>query len=161
MSATTAHKPGRPSHCYHTFLISALRLVLDVEVRPGNEHHGRHGLSGLLRILDGLASEERPYLVRGDGDYGNETVMRALEDRGQNYLFRQRMTKRTKELIAELAAQTGWKDAGQGWQASSSELLLQGWTRKTACCPFCADGWLRGMGRQLSGKPMLTMANPS
>ena len=124
------HKPGRPSHCYHTFLISALRLVLDVEVRPGNEHHGRHGLSGLLRILDGLASEERPYLVRGDGDYGNETVMRALEDRGQNYLFRQRMTKRTKELIAELAAQTGWKDAGQGWQASSSELLLQGWTRK-------------------------------
>jgi len=29
------HKPGRPSHTYHTYFIGNLRLALDVEVRPG------------------------------------------------------------------------------------------------------------------------------
>jgi len=28
------HKPGRPSHAYHTYWIARLRLCLDVEVRP-------------------------------------------------------------------------------------------------------------------------------
>ena len=32
------HKPGRPSHCYHTYLMANLRLVLGVDVQPGNEH---------------------------------------------------------------------------------------------------------------------------
>ena len=31
------HKPGRPSHTYHTYWIGRLRLCLDVEVRPGKE----------------------------------------------------------------------------------------------------------------------------
>jgi hypothetical protein len=30
------HKPGRPSHCYHTYLLSNLRLVLSVNVQPGD-----------------------------------------------------------------------------------------------------------------------------
>ena len=30
-------KPGRPSHTYHTYFIGNLRLVLDVEVRAGNQ----------------------------------------------------------------------------------------------------------------------------
>jgi hypothetical protein len=33
-------KPGRRSHCYHTYFIASLRLVLDVEVHPGNETAG-------------------------------------------------------------------------------------------------------------------------
>jgi hypothetical protein len=28
------HKPGRPSHCYHTYMLSNLRLVLSVDVQP-------------------------------------------------------------------------------------------------------------------------------
>ena len=35
------HKPGRPSHTYHTFLIANLRVVLDVEVQAGNQHAPR------------------------------------------------------------------------------------------------------------------------
>jgi hypothetical protein len=30
------HKPGRPSHTYPTYYIANLRLILDVEVHPGN-----------------------------------------------------------------------------------------------------------------------------
>ena len=29
-------KPGRPSHCYHTYLLANLRLVPGVDVTPGN-----------------------------------------------------------------------------------------------------------------------------
>jgi hypothetical protein len=34
------HKPGRPSHTYHTLFVRHLRLVLDVEVRPGRSGPG-------------------------------------------------------------------------------------------------------------------------
>ena len=80
--------------------------------------------------MDGLSRETRPYLVRGDGSYGTETVMSALEARDQDYLFKLSMTKRVKELVSKLAAKTGWTDAGRGWQAASSDLQLQGWSCK-------------------------------
>src|SRR5215471_8038394 len=32
-------KPGRPSHCYHTYMLSDLRVVLRVEVHPGDQHN--------------------------------------------------------------------------------------------------------------------------
>ena len=35
------HKSGRPSHAYHSYLMSELRLVLDVAVSPGNQMSGR------------------------------------------------------------------------------------------------------------------------
>lgn len=35
VSGYNPHKPGRPSHTYHTCFIANLRLVLDVEVQPG------------------------------------------------------------------------------------------------------------------------------
>ena len=28
------HKPGRPSHAYHTYLLSSVRLMMGVDVRP-------------------------------------------------------------------------------------------------------------------------------
>ena len=45
------HKPGRPSHSYHTYLMAGLRLVMGVEIKAGNEHSGSHTLPGLLKIL--------------------------------------------------------------------------------------------------------------
>ena len=124
------HKPGRPSHCYHSYMIANLRLILGVDVTPGNEHSSSHGLSGLLEILGALPAETRPYLVRGDSGYGNETVMSALEERDQPYLFKLRMTKRAKQLTAKLSSKTGWTEVGRGWQAKNSELQLTGWSRK-------------------------------
>ncbi len=34
------HKKGRPSHVYHTYFMGAARLVLDVEVQPGQTDGG-------------------------------------------------------------------------------------------------------------------------
>ena len=40
-------KPGRPSHCYHTYSMASTRLVLDVDVCPGDEHASKHGAPSL------------------------------------------------------------------------------------------------------------------
>jgi hypothetical protein len=37
-------KPGRPSHTLHTYWISNVRLVLDVEVQSGKSHAAKHSL---------------------------------------------------------------------------------------------------------------------
>jgi hypothetical protein len=51
------HQPGRPSHSYHSYLLANLRLVLAVEVAPGNQHTSKHCAPGLWKLIDGLADE--------------------------------------------------------------------------------------------------------
>jgi hypothetical protein len=59
-------KPGRPSHAYHSYVMSGLRLVLDVEVSPGDQMSARHALPGLSELLERLPEGQQPWLVRGD-----------------------------------------------------------------------------------------------
>jgi hypothetical protein len=75
------HKPGRPSHSYHSYMLANLRLVLAVEVAPGNEHTSKHSAPGLWELLDRLAAPLKPALIRGDANFGNEPVMREAEQR--------------------------------------------------------------------------------
>lgn len=156
------HKPGRPSHCYHTYMFANLRLILGVDVTPGNAQHSSHGLAGLLEVLDGLSPETRPYLVRGDSGYGNEAVMSALEERAQPYLFKLRMTKRVKELATKLASKTGWTEAGRGWQAAVSDLQLMGWSHKRRVVvlrrPLPKDGALIGQAGEEGEQLLLGLA---
>ena len=42
------HKPGRPCQTYHTYMMGNLRLVLDVEVLPGDQGSSKHSLPGLM-----------------------------------------------------------------------------------------------------------------
>jgi hypothetical protein len=123
-------KPGRPSHAYHTYLMAGLRLVLGVEVCAGNQHTAHHAQPGLLRVLDELPLDRKPSLVRGDTAFGNDALMCELETRGQEFLFKLKLTKNVKRLIVKLINQTEWKDAGQGWEGKDDELALRGWGHK-------------------------------
>ena len=60
------HKPGRPSHAIHTYRIGNLRLVLDAQLESGKRHAPSHSRPGLVALLEGLAPNSRPELVRGD-----------------------------------------------------------------------------------------------
>jgi hypothetical protein len=93
------HKRGRPSHSYHCYMMANLRLVLAVEVAPGNQHTSKHSSPRLWELLDGLASELRPWLIRGDVGFGNEPVMREAERRRQPYLFKLRLTRNVKRAV--------------------------------------------------------------
>jgi hypothetical protein len=68
-------KPGRPSHSYHTYIVSSLRLVLRGDVLPGDEHNVAHATGGLWRLLDHLGGHRWPSLLRGDKSWGVQPVM--------------------------------------------------------------------------------------
>lgn len=120
-------KPGRPSHSYHTYLMAGLRLVVGTEVKAGNEHSGSHSLPGLLKILDELPANRKPQIVRGDCGFGSDAFMVALEDRQQAYLFKLRLSKNVKRHIERVFWDTGWTEAGQGWEGKEGRLKLTGW----------------------------------
>jgi hypothetical protein len=76
------HKPGRPSHAYHTYMLSSLRLVLRVDVLPGDEYNVAHATDGLWTLLAQLGPARRPALLRGDKSWGIERVMARAEQNG-------------------------------------------------------------------------------
>jgi hypothetical protein len=124
------HKPGRPSHAFHTYFVSILRMVLDVVVSPGKQHAAAHARPGLSDILDRLTQEQQPALVRGDCGFGNEPFIAELETRGQPYLFKLRQTGGVKKLLMRQFARKDWTTPGpsdQGWSAVEDTLRLAGW----------------------------------
>lgn len=123
------HKPGRPSHTYHTYMIANLRLILEVEVRSGKQVASKHSAPGLWELLNRLPREHWPALIRGDRDWGTEANMREAEQKGVPYLFKLRLTKGTRTLVERLMRGCDWIDAGQGWQGAESTLRLTGWSR--------------------------------
>ena len=121
-------KPGRPSHCYHTYSMASTRLVLDVDVSPGDEHTSKHSAPGLWAFLDRLPRDLWPALLRGDCGFGNEGVMREAEARRLPYLFKLRLTKNVRRMIEKLSGRE-WVNAGQGFWAKESTVRLEGWSR--------------------------------
>ncbi len=121
-------KPGRPSHSYHTYLMAGLRLVVGAEVRAGNEHTGSHSLPGLLKILDALPPERRAKIVRGDCGFGSDTLMRPLQERGQSYLFKLRLSKNVKRHIERIF-----------WEAPTGAMPVRAGKARMAVCS-CKDG---------------------
>ena len=122
-------KPGRPSHVYHTYFVANLRLVLEVEVQPGNQTAPSYAQPGLWEYLDALPQRCRPALLRGDAHWGSERMMLEAERRQLPYLFKLRQTSGVKRLLQRLFRSEEWEALGQGWQGLSSELQLQGWSR--------------------------------
>jgi Transposase DDE domain group 1 len=123
-------KPGRPSHCYHTYSMASTRLVLDVDVSPGDEHASKHSAPSLWALLDRLPRDLWPALLRGDRGFGNEGIMREAEARELPFLFKLRLTANVKRMIEKLASAREWVGAGQGFEAKESEVRLAGWSRK-------------------------------
>jgi Transposase DDE domain group 1 len=123
-------KPKRPSHVLHTFLVSSLRLVLDVQLSTGKQHSSVHAKAALSQLLDELG-DRRPALVRGDCGYGNESILLELESRSQPYLLRLRQTANVQRLVAQQFAQEDWsRPDSHGCQMREAQLKLQGWSAK-------------------------------
>ena len=122
-------KPGRPSHTYHTYSIANLRLVLDVEVQPGNMSSASHTAPGLWELLDRLPCNLWPQFIRGDCAFGTDNIMNEAEKRALPYLFKLKLTKNVKLLIEKLMKNQDWSSAGQGWEGQESSIILNGWNK--------------------------------
>lgn len=124
------HKPGRPSHALHTYWVGNLRLVLDVVVSPGKQASASHAQPGLTSLLDSLAPNQHPALVRGDCGFGNDPFIVQLETRNQPYLFKLRQTKGIHKLLQRQFQREDWTHPGpndQGWSAVEDTVKLSGW----------------------------------
>jgi len=122
-------KPGRPSHSYHTYMLANLRLVLGVDVLPGDEYNVKHATDGLWSLLDRLGPARRPALLRGDKAWGIEPVMARAEQGNFDYLFRLRMTANVRRSMDRAMRDSEWRDAGRDWQGKETSLRLAGWSR--------------------------------
>jgi len=122
-------KPGRPSHTYHTYMIGLLRLILNVEVLPGNESATIHTAPELWKLLDNLEKNQQPKLLRADCAFGNDAIISGAEARGLDYLFKLKITSNVKKAIIKIANKQGWSEAGQGWSGIESEIQLMGWQK--------------------------------
>jgi hypothetical protein len=125
-------KPGRPSHVYQVMVLTAAKLVLNVDVQAGNLTASEYAQPTLWGWLESRERKDWPTFLRGDIAHGNENMMCGAEERGLPYLFKLRQTKGVAQLIGKLAARgdkARWRDAGQGWEGVESQLQLQGWSR--------------------------------
>lgn len=124
------HKPGRPSHTYHSYIMANTRLVLDVDVQPGDQSHACHTLPGLRELLERLPADCQPTFIRGDCDWGNDPVMTELEQLGKDYLFKVKRSKGVKALIGKVHGQGEWTRFDDDWELKESRLQLQGWRQE-------------------------------
>ena len=82
------------------------------------------------RCSDRLGPSCAPTLLRGDNNWGSETVMRQAEHRGQPYLFKLRLRRGVKRVLERAMRETDWQNAGAGWQGKWGEVRLLGWSRQ-------------------------------
>ena len=120
-------KRGRPCQTYHTYLMANLRLVLDVEVQPGNQTASSYSLPGLINLLRRLPIECRPTFVRGDCDWGIEPVMTHLEEMGIDYLFKLKQSNNVKKRIYKHHGEGRWENFSHQWEVKESEIQLNTW----------------------------------
>jgi len=123
------HKPGRPSHTYHTYFIANLRLILDVEVQAGDRTASKYSSPGLWELLKRLPRAHWPVFIRGDRDWGTEANMQRAEQAELPYLYKLRMTAGVKKSVERLLREAHWTAAGQGWEGAETPLRLAGWSR--------------------------------
>ena len=123
-------KPGRPSHTYHTYSIANLRLILDVEVQPGNQSAASYSAPDLWALLDRIPQNNWPQFIRGDSAFGTDGVMSKAEEKGISYLFKLKSTNNVKRLIEKLMTNEDWESAGQGWEGQGALLKLMGWKKE-------------------------------
>ncbi len=123
------HKPGRPSHTFHTYMIANLRLILEVEVQAGNQSAAKYSAPGLWALLERIPRVHWPAFIRGDSDWGSDGIMTEAEQRNIHYLFKLRQSKNVKKLILSNHCRPGWISTQPGWEALETELQLASWKR--------------------------------
>jgi hypothetical protein len=102
------HKPGRPSHTYHTYFVANLRLILDVEAQTGNRSASTYSSPGRWELLGRLPRAHWPGCIRGDRDWGTQANMARAEQEDVGYLFELRLTAGVKKAVERLMRGADW-----------------------------------------------------
>ena len=74
----------------------SLRTGSQKETPLTRGHKAKYSAPGLWELLERIGRSHWPALIRGDRDWGTQANMARCEQEGMPYLFKQRLTKRTK-----------------------------------------------------------------
>ena len=108
-------KPGRPSHCYHTYSMASTRLVLDVDVSPGDEHASKHSAPGLWALIDRRRATCWPALVaRRQAVSATRGSCARPRRAALPYSVQAAADRQRQAHDREAFAAREWVDAGQG-----------------------------------------------
>ena len=105
-----SHKPGRPSHTDHTAFIANRRLVLDVEVQPGNQRASKYSSPGRWERLGRIPRTHGPAFIRGDRDWGTLANMARAEQENIDYLSKLRLARWSRARRAVVPRRRGKQD---------------------------------------------------
>ena len=122
-------KRGRPSHCYHSYIMANTRVMLDVEVRAGNQSSSYYDRPRLVSFLSSLPEKSRPAFARGDIGYGTDGNMSALESMSVDYLFKIKCTSNIKKKIKQID-DSNWQFISSRLMGKESSIKLSGWDKK-------------------------------
>ncbi len=138
------HKPGRPSHTCHTYMIANVHLILEVEVQAGKRSSSAYTAPGLWTLLDRIPHAHWPAFIRGDSDWGSDTIMTEAEQRGVDYLFKLKKSPLVKKLIHQYHCKPGWEKTHEGFCENNFDEIKNQWgwcgfvTQKLAPCRLIA-----------------------
>lgn len=91
-----------------------MRIILDVDVQPGNEHTSAYAAPSLWSLLDRIPRDCYPQILRGDAGFGNEKILFEAERRDIPYLFKLRLTSGVKNALKRALSEADWEPAGHG-----------------------------------------------
>jgi hypothetical protein len=149
-------KPGRPSHVYHAMVLTAAKLVLNVDAEAGNRIASAYGQPSLWGWLESRERKDWPTLVRGDIAYGNEEMMAGCEQRGlaqcRTGLGRRRAGVATARLDGgaagdRVAAQAGGSAQGRAGFGAAIAARADAGTQKRRVVRACRAGDQLGRAR--------------
>ena len=82
---------------------------------------------GLWALLDRIPRAHWPAFIRGDSDWGSDTIMSEAEQRGFDYLFKLKKSPLVKKLIHQYHCKSGWGKTHEVFEVFSTELKLITW----------------------------------
>lgn len=123
-------KPGRGSHHPLLTTVAGLRMCLTVNVRPGNVHSANGILDVMNELLDRLPENKRPFAIRADIGFCNNTILKWFEEKHNRpfYVFKLKKTSRVMEAIHSISDAVWDGVASFGaMQITEVSLKLTGW----------------------------------
>jgi hypothetical protein len=120
------HKPGRPSHAYHSFQISSVRLILDVMVVPGNQHTSKHSEPHIGSYLISYPGTIGRLLSVATRAGAMSATWRVASKKVCRIYLNCALPKASGRTIEKMVTAGGWVDAGKGWDGQETTLRLQG-----------------------------------
>ena len=105
-------------------MIANVLLILEVEVQAGNRSSSAYTAPELWALLDRIPHAHWPAFIRGDSDWGSDTIMSEAEQRGVDYLFKLKKSPLVKKLIHQYHCKSGWVKTHAGFEAFATDLKL-------------------------------------